>query len=227
MPQITDQNVTILTQPAKQDSLFIKRYSFDEVNKCLTIVSGSPMNCPAGYTWEEPLCLKIVVPIMRRYASSSICEADGATHPIFRSREMEKKVVDFVKLLKEHEPKFWLGLAFRVDSKLRWDTGEEFMPEEYDNFQTNHLPNISETCSVYSYGKWSAHYCYWHRLSVCVAWSSNANPLNILSMTDPDIDGVYYSENGVLLNGAPVYKQRSSSGTPYLLRRNTFMSTRK
>ena len=231
---ITDQNVTILTQFPKQDSLFIKRCSFDEVSKCLTIVSGSPMNCPAGYTWEEPLCLKGIVVYMRRYPSSLICEADGATHPIFRSREMEEKVVNFMGSIVFDEPSFWLGLAFDLDvNKLKWDTHEEFMPEEYDKFQTNHLPNISKPCSVYSNGKWYTYYCHWDRLSICMAWSFNVKPLRVSSMTDPDIDGIYYPENGILLNGAPVYKQLSSSGTSYLLRSNisareyTYCSYRK
>ena len=186
------------------------------------------MNCPAGYTWEEPLCLKGILAAMTRYKSLDSCLADGATHPMFRSREMEEKVVNFMESIVFDEPKFWLGLAFDLDAnKLKWDTHEEFMPEEYDNFVTTHLPNISKPCSIYNYGKWATHYCHWHRLSICMAWSFNVKPLRVSSMTDPDIDGVYYPENGILLKGAPVYKQQNSSGTPYLLRRNIFMSERK
>ena len=157
------------------------------------------------------------------------CLADAATFPILRSREMEEKLLNFTSSA-GNVGNFWIGLTYNnATNESYWDTGEVFMPSEYDHFNVTRFPDNSRSCSVIHLAsdEWRNHFCLNFRHTVCMTWSSSIKPLNVTSTTHPNLDGIYYPENGMLIHGAPVYKQQGSDEPPYFLSRQIISSERE
>ena len=146
------------------------------------------------------------------------CIAEVASLPIARTLEVQQRLLQ----MRENQglDNFWLGLEYvnGTDGGGIWSTGEMFDPNEYDNFTDSRRLIYDRSCAIYSVSEndWRNHYCWQMRNTICMKWSQNVSPVFIDFDEMPQITGVYVPEDGLVLNGAPVYKLENETSKFYV-----------
>ena len=177
-------------------------------------------NCPIGYESFPPLCLKGYTDDRNKSQATNQCIADVATLPIARTIEVQQRLLRIRK--NEGLDNFWLGLEYSngTNGGAIWSSGEMFHLDEYDLFNDSRRLDYDRSCAIYNVNNndWRNHYCTHRRNTICMKWTQNVIPVIINFDDMPQIEGVYVPEDGLVLNGAPVYKMENETSTFYIYR---------
>ena len=173
-----------------------------------------------GYEHHPPLCLKGFNARKNKTQATEQCIAEVASLPIARTPEVQQRLLQMRKNQGLHH--FWLGLEYAngTNGGGIWSTGEMFDPHEYDNFTDSRRLDYDRSCAIYSVSEndWRNHYCGRLRNTICIKWSQNVIPVFIDFDDQQQTTGVYVPEDGLVLNGAPVYKLESETSKFYIYR---------
>ena len=188
---------------------------------------NSRNDCPAGFQGFSPLCLKTTSRKKAVGAARRVCDKDVSSLPIIRAREVNVILSDALSKT-ERLRSFWLGLRYSKasDGKAVWATGENFKPDEYDNFKKSKRVNRKKRCSVFNHvnHNWRNNQCNVTRHFVCMKWFEKVRPISAESSDKnflPAAAGMYIPLNGVVSNGAPVYETTSETSQKFFLYRRS------
>ena len=135
---------------------------------------------------------------------------------------MNVKLENFIDRQNFNYRPYWFGLKLK-DNIPRWETGEIFFREQYNNFNFSGKSFIKKNreCAISRTRQLS----YWGRRPcshsgpyyLCTKWSSSVRPLSIRFENSSRI--LYLPENGTLKEGTATYfNQSNQNNKTYLFK---------
>ena len=143
---------------------------------------------------------------------------------------MSDKLENFIDLQTFEYRPYWLGLKLE-ENIPRWETGEIFAREQYNNFNfaKNSFINRHKPCAISRTKRIS----YWGKRScsnsnpyyLCTKWSSSVRPLSIRFENSSMI--LYLPENGTLKEETAIYFNHSNEDNKTYLFKSKISETGK